>query len=149
MAVCRDIKELSPYMQEKARQLKEECKKSGIDIMFIETYRKSQIQEAYYSQGRLPLVKVNYLRVVAGLELISEKENQKIITNAKSGQSAHEDREAFDVVPVVNKKIVWDRIDLFKKISEIGKKLGLVSGADFKFKDYPHYQNPNWKIRNG
>lgn len=149
MPTCRDIKELSPYMQEKAKKFKEECKNVGIEIIFLETYRSKEVQEAYYAQGRFPLDKVNSLRKLAGLVFITDIENKKVITNAKAGQSAHQDREAFDAVPVLSRKIVWDRIDLFKKMSEIGKKIGLVCGADFKFTDYPHYQNPNWIKKNG
>jgi hypothetical protein len=48
---------------------------------------------------------------------------------------------AFDVVPLVNGKAIWDNNGLWVKIGAIGKSLGLEWGGDWKtIIDKPHFQ---------
>ena len=67
------------------------------------------------------------------------------VTNAKGGQSFHNWRMAFDVVPLVNGKPVWstsgDAGKLWRKIGLIGKSCGLEWAGDWKrFPEFPHFQ---------
>ena len=128
----------------------EECRKAGINLVVTQTFRSPQLQEAYYSQGRESLEIVNTKRKKVGLQAILEKDN-KIITKAPSGSSPHNYGLAWDFAPIVNGKIDWNNLELFRKCGEIAKKLNfegytLEWGGDFKsIKDYPHIQLKNWK----
>ena len=93
---------------------------------------------------------VNLKRKKVGLDKITEKEN-KIITKAAPWTSPHNYGLAWDFAPIVNGKIDWNNLDLFRKCGEIAKKLNfegytLEWGGDFKtIKDFPHIQLKNWK----
>ena len=128
----------------------EECRKNGINLVVTQTFRSPELQEAYYSQGRELLEIVNLKRKKVGLDKITEKEN-KIVTKAPAGSSPHNYGLAWDFAPIVNGKIDWNNLDLFRKCGEIAKKLNfegytLEWGGDFKtIKDFPHIQLKNWK----
>ena len=145
------IDELRPKTKELCKLLMQKCKENGFDIETIETKRSMEIQSAYYAQGRESLLVVNSLRKKAGLNPITEKENENKITNAKAGTSAHNYGLAFDVCPVVNGKLAWNRLDLFKKIGELSRTINIDGyslewGGDFKsIKDSPHFQLKGWK----
>lgn len=65
----------------------------------------------------------------------------KKVTNAKGGQSFHNFRVAFDVVPLVNGKAVWSDSGLWQHIGKLGKDLGLEWAGDWRtFKEMPHFQ---------
>lgn len=59
-------------------------------------------------------------------------------------ESWHNFGFAFDVVPLVNGKAIWDS-PFWNRIGELGKRIGLVWGGDFQsFKDKPHFEfHPN------
>ena len=121
MINSRDLKDLDPYVAGLAKQFIAACKKQGIDLLVTSTYRDNESQNALYAQGRTK----------AG----------RIVTNAKAGQSFHNYRLAFDVVPIVNGKPQWNDFRTFQKIGAIGKSVGLDWGGDWKsIKDYPHFQ---------
>lgn len=87
----------------------------------MQTLRTTKEQDTLYAQGR---TKVG-----------------NIVTNAKGGYSFHNFGVAFDVCPVVNKKLEWNDKKIFKKIGTIGLSLGLEWGGAWKaFKDLPHFQ---------
>lgn len=69
-----------------------------------------------------------------------------IVTNAMPEQAPHCHRGAYDLVPLVDGKVAWDRLDLFAELGRIGKELGLVWGGDWpKLRDMPHFELPNWR----
>lgn len=97
------------------------CKDKGIDVILTSTYRDKESQDALYAQGR----------TTPG----------KKVTNAKGGQSMHNWRVAFDVVPVINGKAVWNDDNLWNRVGEIGESVGLEWGGRWsKFIDRPHLQ---------
>ena len=128
----------------------EECRKNGINLVVTQTFRSTELQEAYYSQGRELLEIVNLKRKKVGLDKITEKEN-KIVTKAAPGKSPHNWKMAWDFVPLVDGKPAWNRLDLFDKAGAIARKMNyqgysLEWGGDFKtIKDKPHIQLKNWK----
>lgn len=120
MVNSRDINDLLPHVQDLCHKFLAECKAQGIDILITSTYRDKASQDALYAMGR----------TTPG----------KVVTNAKGGQSFHNHRVAFDVVPVVNSKPNWDDVALWQKIGKIGQSVGLEWGGSWKFKDLPHMQ---------
>lgn len=125
MINSRKLEDLHPLVQAKARLMIERCRQAGIDLLVTSTYRDFESQDALYAQGR----------TVPG---------QKV-TNARAGQSFHNYRVAFDVVPVVNGKPVWSTSgasgQLWQQVGAIGKSCGLEWAGDWKtFREYPHFQ---------
>lgn len=115
------IDSLKPKVRKLAYELISECEKEGIEIKIVQTLRSIRKQNDLYAQGRT--------------------KPGNIVTNAKGGYSFHNFGVAFDVCPVVNKKLEWNDKKLFKKIGAIGISLGLEWGGAWKtFKDLPHFQ---------
>ncbi len=120
-----------------ARNLIHECKSIGIDLLITSTYRDLEAQAALYAQGR----------TAPG----------KIVTNARAGQSFHNFRVAFDVVPLRAGKPVWgttgngidndptdddrDDLELWQRIGAIGELYRLEwAGRWTRFREFPHFQ---------
>jgi len=121
MINSRDLKELHPVVQEKAKNFIAAAKKEGIDVLVTSTYRDNASQNALYAQGR--------------------SKPGRVVTNAKAGQSWHNFRCAFDVVPIVNGKAMWNDMRTFRRLGEIGKSVGLEWAGDWKsFKEFAHFQ---------
>ena len=126
MENSRKITDLHPKVQVMANAMIEACKKAGFDILITSTYRDAESQNALYAQGRTT--------------------KGSIVTNAKAGQSWHNYRLAFDIVPLRNGKPVWGTSGadgkLWKAIGKIGKACGLEWAGDWvSMKEYPHFQH--------
>lgn len=125
MINSRRVCDLHPAVQRRCNAFLEACAAEGIELLITSTYRDFESQDALYAQGR----------TVPG---------QKV-TNARAGQSFHNYRVAFDVVPVVNGKPVWSTSgasgQLWQQVGAIGKSCGLEWAGDWKtFREYPHFQ---------
>lgn len=117
---------LHPEMKAAAVALLEDAFDEGIDLTITQGFRSSQEQKRLYDQGR----------TTPG----------PIVTNAKPGVSKHEYGLAFDVAPLNDKgKPHWpEDNELWNKIGELGKAIGLRWGGDFtSIKDRPHFEHPN------
>lgn len=123
----RDKTRLHPALQTKITRLIKECDKAGLKIGIGECLRTVEEQDALYAKGR----------TAPG----------NIVTNAKGStySSMHQWGVAFDFYRNDGKGAYYDRDNFFTKVGEIGKKLGLEWGGDWKtIKDKPHFQLPNW-----
>ena len=129
MLNSRNIQDLNPKVGALAESLIKACKENGIDIIVTSTYRDNESQQALYNQGRTPE---------------SKAKKESIVTNAKPGESYHNYRVAFDVVPIVNGKAIWSDNKTWAKIGQLGVDLGLEWAGNWKtFKEYPHFQYTN------
>lgn len=121
MINSRDINELHPEVRQRCQALIDGCRHVGIDLIVTSTFRDNESQAALFAQGR----------TAPG----------KRVTNARPGQSFHNYRLAFDVVPLIAGKCCWSDTLLWRKIGEIGKNRGLEWAGDWvSFKEYPHFQ---------
>lgn len=125
MINSRKLEDLHPLVQAKARLMIERCRQSGIDLLITSTYRDFESQDALYAQGRS----------VPGRK----------VTNARAGQSFHNYLVAFDVVPLVHGKPMWETVGaaahVWKQIGDIGKSCGLEWAGDWTtFREFPHFQ---------
>lgn len=125
MINSRKLEDLHPLVQAKARLMIEKCRQAGIDLLITSTYRDLASQDALYAQGR----------TVPGNR----------VTNARAGQSFHNYRVAFDVVPVINGKPCWDTSgssgQVWQQVGAIGKSCGQQWAGDWKtFPEFPHFQ---------
>ena len=119
--MTRDTKDLLPLVARKATEFKKLAAKNGCDFIITCTYRSVEEQNALYAQGR----------TAPGA----------IVTQAKGGQSFHNWRVAFDIVPVVNGKAVWNSAALWNKLGKLGESIGLEWGGSWVgFVDKPHFQ---------
>ena len=122
MINSRSLDELLPCVKERAERFIAACKVAGIDLLVTSTYRDKESQDALYAQGR----------TTPG----------KIVTKAKGGESFHNYRCAFDVVPLVNGKPNWnDSSPVWAEVGRLGKLAGLEWAGDWKtFKETAHFQ---------
>lgn len=124
MINSRDVFALLPVVSNMCHAFIAACKAEDIDILITSTYRDAESQNALYAQGR----------TTPGLK----------VTNAKAGQSYHNFRVAFDFVPIVNGKAVWNDTLLFQKCGEIGEGIGLEWAGRWKrFPELAHLQYTN------
>lgn len=125
MINSRKVEDLHPRVAVLCREFLKRCEQAGIDILITSTFRDHESQAELYAQGRT-------------------KPGAKV-TNAKPGQSFHNWRVAFDVVPLRNGKPVWGTSGedgkLWQQIGEIGESCGLEwAGRWASFKELAHFQ---------
>jgi peptidoglycan L-alanyl-D-glutamate endopeptidase CwlK len=124
--MSRRIEDLAPAVQQRAKALVIAAKDAGIDLLVTSTYRSNEEQAALYAQGRT--------------------KPGAIVTNARPGDSYHNWRCAFDVVPLRNGKPVWGTSgpdgDLWRKIGEMGEAVGLEWAGRWtgKLREMAHFQ---------
>ena len=88
MVNSRKIEDLQLIVAAKCRAFIAACAANGIDALITSTYRDAESQNALYAQGR----------TAPGRK----------VTNVRGGDSFHNHRCAFDFVPVVSGKAIWD-----------------------------------------
>lgn len=121
MINSRKLEDLLPVVAAKAAAFVVACRVAGIDVLITSTYRDHESQNALYAQGR----------TTPG----------KRVTNARAGQSWHNHRCAFDFVPIVNGKAMWDDTRTFKLCGAIAESLGLQwAGRWTSFPEMAHCQ---------
>lgn len=120
MTNSRKLTDLLPVVQAKAKAFIAKAKAEGIEVLITSTYRDHASQNALYAIGRT--------------------KPGRIVTHARGGQSFHNWRVAFDFVPILGGKAVWNDLTLFRRCGVIGESLGLEWGGRWKFRDYPHLQ---------
>lgn len=128
MINSRSLDDLVDAVAHKAREHIAKCKAVGVELLITSTYRDADSQNALFAQGR----------TIKG----------KIVTNARGGQSAHNYRLAYDVVPLRAGKPVWDTFGedgkLWALVGKLGKESGMEWGGDWgRLKDLPHFQDFN------
>lgn len=121
MINSRDIRQLRREVRDRAHSMIERCMEAKIDIIVTSTYRDLEAQDALFAQGRT--------------------QPGRIVTNARGGESFHNYGVAFDVVPVVGGKAIWNDAGLWLRIGEIGESVGLEwAGRWVRFREMPHFQ---------
>ncbi len=125
MKNSRALDDLLPPVRHRAQAFVDACKQAGIDILITSTYRDLESQATLYAQGR----------TAPG----------KRVTNAKPGQSYHNWRVAFDVVPLRDGNPVWSTTGadgkLWEQIGKLGEAVGLEwAGRWTRFREFAHFQ---------
>ena len=121
----RTLEDLDPEVRAICLEHLRLCRDRGIELIVTSTYRDYAAQDALYAIGRT-----------------IETTTRKHVTNAKAGHSWHNFRVAYDVVPIVSGKPVWNASDpAWKEVVKYGKEAGAEAGADWQtFPDLPHFQ---------
>lgn len=123
MINSRKIYDLLPDVASRCIMHKARCESElGIELLITSTYRDGESQNALFAQGR----------TAPG----------SIVTRARAGESFHNYRVAYDVVPLVDGKPVWDASHpVWREVGRIGKECGLEWAGDWRdFPEYPHFQ---------
>jgi len=126
------INDLIPALQPMAGAFLIKAKQAGFNIRITSTYRTLEEQAQLYANGRGSFVYNGVVYKASG---------NKIVTNAKPGQSKHNLRMAFDVVD----KDKGYNID-WEVLGKIGEEIGLSWGGRWKFQDKPHFEYINKPI---
>jgi peptidoglycan L-alanyl-D-glutamate endopeptidase CwlK len=109
-------------LAEKCFRLIELAAKQGFTLLVTNGYRTIAQQNALYQIGR------------------RGKPHEKIVTNAKGGESSHNFRRAVDFAFVVRGEVSWDSA-LYDKIGLWAKIVGLEWGGNWRtFKDRCHVE---------
>lgn len=121
----RSLDDLLPPVRERALAFIAACRAEGIELLVTSTYRSLASQAVLYAQGRT--------------------KPGKRVTNARPGQSFHNWRVAFDVVPLRNGQPVWGTSGadglLWQRIGELGEAAGLEWAGRWKtFREFAHFQ---------
>lgn len=98
MIHSRDIKDLLPAVAAKAIAFVAACRAAGVEVLITSTYRDNESQNALYAQGRTTM----------GPNPRPGKPLGLTVTGAKGGQSFHNWKCAFDFVPIVHGKAIWE-----------------------------------------
>lgn len=135
----RSLDDLTPSCRAKADRFLALCAAAGIDVLVYCTLRGNEEQDALYAVGR----------TVKGRNVRPSKPMGDIVTNARAGQSLHNDyldtkkSRAFDCVPLLNGKAQWDDAVLYRKMGDIGAKCGLAWAGLWQgnLKEQAHFQD--------
>lgn len=122
MINSRSLDDLHPRVKTLAERFKAGCLEKGYDVLIYSTYRDVEAQNAIYAQGRTT--------------------KGSIVTNAKGGQSFHNYRVAFDWVPMIHGKPLWNDSFAYAKCAQVGEALGLEWAGRWsgKLKETAHFQ---------
>lgn len=107
LPMIADLDALHPYFKEKIIKLVASCKRKGIELAIVESYRTVAKQNEYKAMG-------------------------KKYTRATGGHSKHQYGLAIDVVPIIDSVAQWDNARLWKKIGAVGEQLGLRWGGRWR-----------------
>ncbi len=125
----RSIDDLDPRFRPKAEAFLQACREAKLEVLVYMTFRSNEEQDALYAQGRT--------------------KPGKTVTDARGGQSAHNYGLAFDVVPMVGGKPLWNEPITgahWQMLGDCARQAGCEWGGDWtKRVDGPHVQHPNWK----
>lgn len=124
----KNIATLAAEMQPIARKFVAQARAAGYPVVITSGRRTMEEQAKLYAQGRT--------------------DPGTIVTKAEPGDSAHNFGMAFDFAfgNAVGQP-TWPKDGPWAQAAEIGKKLGLSWGGDWKaFMDQPHLELPSWRI---
>ena len=123
--MSRDIDLLHPEMRERCLAFIEACRKSGLIVGISQTWRSKAEQDELYAQGRT--------------------KPGSIVTNCRYPYSPHNWGVAFDIYRNDGQGAYNDADGWFKRCGQVGKRLGLFWGGDFRsFVDKPHFELPDY-----
>ena len=150
----RKLTDLTPNVKEKAEFVINYCKERGVEILIYCTLRTLQEQAILYrssrKSGTIVQAKIQKLkdRDLGFLAEIIEKVGAQAYngwkTNAAPGESYHAYKEAFDAVPLLGGKAIWDYNrypEGWAIYGEAVRAAGMCWGGDWlRHTDFPHAQ---------
>jgi len=149
----RDLSDLQSTVVDKARRVIDMCKNEGVDLLVYCTLRSLEEQAKLFRQGRSwnqikkkmdRLYKKGFTDLAELIESVGPQHGKRKVTNAGPGESWHNFGEAFDAVPMVGGKALWNDVERYKVYGKSVVECGLTWAGNWKtFREYPHAQNRN------
>lgn len=82
------------------------------------------------------------------IESVGPQYEDRVVTNAKPGESPHNVGMAFDCVPVVDGALAWSHGESWEILGEISQSLGIEWSGNWRtFVEKVHFQAPDWRER--
>lgn len=123
MINSRKLEDLKPDAQNACLTFIRHCTEAGLNIKIIQTLRDAEYQHRLYEQGR-----------TAPGKIVTKCDGYK-------NKSRHQSGEAWDAVVLDdNGDIDWTNSTQYKKMADIGVKMGLTAGFYFSFRDLDHFE---------
>ena len=152
----RNIDDLQYNVRIKARNFLTLCEEAGLEVLIYCTARGMEEQSILYRQSRTLSeikAKAKELSDVYGRSDLAKilmsvgPQSGPHVTNAGPGQSLHNYGLAFDGVPMIHGKPIWDvKSPLWQVYGDIAERAGLSWSGNWKgFKEYPHCQDGRWQ----
>lgn len=151
----RKLEDLTPEMHKRAREFRARCAESGLDVLIYCTYRDEheqarlfRVNRDYYAieQKITSLNNRSFPELAEILRSVGPQPNEaggRIKTKAGPGESYHQHRLAFDCVPVVSGKLLWDAgHSEWQLLHDCARKAGLERLSW----ELPHLQMPGVNI---
>ena len=160
--MIRNLEGLTPEMQELCLLHVAKCREAGLDVLIYCTLRTNEEQARLFRQGR-KLWEIEargedlrrlYLRpdLSAILLGVGPQKGDRIRTWAGPGQSLHNYGEAYDGVPMIDGKPVWNDDDdesrrLWALYGRLAVECGLAWAGNWSAgkREMPHCQRPKVK----
>ena len=148
----RKLTDLTPNVQDKAEKIKMFCNVRGLDILIYCTLRTLEEQAKLYRQSRSFAIierKIEELNrmgfdFLANILIDVGSQSGPHVTNAGPGESWHNYAMAFDGVPVVGGKALWQyeaNKHLWALYGLAIRESGMFWAGDWEnFKEFPHAQ---------
>jgi peptidoglycan L-alanyl-D-glutamate endopeptidase CwlK len=147
--MAKDLESLVLSVKNKAIEITNICSDKGVDLLIYCTYRSLREQAMLFRQGRskvdidkkiVSLTKLGFKQLAELIDSVGPQ-NGKKVTNAGPGESWHNYGEAFDAVPCVGGKALWNDKEKYLIYGNAVKQVGMFWAGDWKtFKEYPHAQ---------
>lgn len=127
MIESREIDDLLPPVAAMARNHAQLFEQDGYRLLIYCTYRDEAMQTALYARGRT--------------------RPGRVVTNARAGQSMHQWRVAYDAIPTLGGKALWDDEDAVRLMGLAGEAAGLEWAGRWrgKLRERVHFQAPQFK----
>jgi len=148
--MSRNVNDLTDATLAKVVLVIEYCKSKEVNILIYSTLRTLEEQARIYRRGRSysdikvkmkKLTDRGFKPLAEVIESVGPQYKKGIITHAAPGESYHNYGRAFDAVPVVDSKAMWNDDELYAVYGEAVRNAGLTWGGDWtKFLDKPHAQ---------
>ena len=161
-ADSRRPEDLVPEAAQKAALIRSQCEAAGFGLLIYCTLRPLEQQAILYRQGHASSrveMKADQLRS-EGYDFLADiligvgpQPTGRSVTEAGPGESWHNYAEAFDAVPLISGREMWNYNDApfeWDMYGQLVREAGMTWGGDWtKLRDYPHAQihlesNPLW-----
>ena len=155
----RLLSDLQPAMKDKTLAFLEEAKSAGLDVLIYCTFRSLEEQAILYRQSRsLSEIKAKAKQLTTTFNRLDimdillgvGPQHGPHVTNAAPGQSLHNYGYAFDGVPMVGGKPMWNSSHpSWQTYGQCARSVGLEWAGDWtSFREYPHCQLPgmDWRV---
>lgn len=153
--MIRDADLLKATMRKKAFAVHDACAKMGFELLIYCTERCPRQQAILYRMGR-PIRQIRkkaqqlaeYNPAMAQLLMDVGPQQGHKVTNAGPGQSLHQYGWAFDAVPLLHGKAIWESDHpYFQDYGRAVRDAKLEWAGDWRFKEYFHAQMPgkDWR----